>query len=153
MHYNDKLRLRLSTTVFPCSLPQNQVSTGFALGPHGNFTHDQTVILKQVYDRITQKDCVDFVNGILAENKVSKDLNELWKLTNKAVLNRWNGNLTAQDLGISAGEVKDIQTGFAGNKAERNKAERGQAFDSSILLDDLTARRIECRAHGQEGTH
>ena len=117
---------------FACSLPQNQVSTGFALGPHGNFTHDQTVILKQVYDRITQKDCVDFVNGILAENKVSKDLNELWKLTNKAVLNRWNGNLTAQDLGISAGEVKDIQTGFAGNKAERNKAERGQIKQKGV---------------------
>ena len=89
------------------------------------------MILKQVYDRITQKDCVDFVNGILAENKVSKDLNELWKLTNKAVLNRWNGNLTAQDLGISAGEVKDIQTGFAGNKAERSRKGSGLRFFDS----------------------
>src|SRR5207253_9193815 len=93
--------------------PQQPIMTGFSLGPHANFTYGEQSILKQVYDRITQKDCVDFVNGVLAENKVSKDLNELWKLTNKAVLNRWNGNLTAQDLGISAGEVKDIQTGFA----------------------------------------
>lgn len=84
------------------------------MGPHANFNYGETVILKQVYDRINQKDCTDFVNGILADNKVSKDLNELWKLTNKAVLNKWDSNLTAQGLGISQSEMSDIQQGFAG---------------------------------------
>lgn len=94
--------------------PQQPVATGFILGPNANFNYQETVILKQVYERINQDDCKSFVNRILADNKVAKDVDELWKLLNKAVLNKWDSGLTAQGLGISQDEMADLQRGFAG---------------------------------------
>jgi len=108
--------------------PQQPIMTGFSLGPHANFTYGEQSILKQVYDRITQKDCVDFVNGVLAENKVSKDLNELWKLTNKAVLNKWDSGLTAQGLGISQAEFTRIQNGFEGKGLAVTMSDRTRIY-------------------------
>lgn len=70
-----------------------------------------------MYDRIHQKDCVDFVNRILAEHKVPEKVNELWKLTNKAILNRWKSNLTANEIGISEDRISRIRNGFNGPAA------------------------------------
>ena len=108
--------------------PQNAVPTGFILGPSANFNYGETVILKQVYDRINKKDCTDFVNELLKENNVSKDLNELWKLTNKAVLNKWDSNLTAEGLGVSQNEMSDIQQGFAGKGVAVTLSDRTRIY-------------------------
>src|SRR5207248_2409414 len=88
--------------------------------------------------------------------------------TTRAVMNN-NGNSSmivarhdylpfGEEIGSGVG-LRSGGQGYAAtdnsrqNKAFRIRPSRGQAFDSSILLDDLAARRIECRAHGQEGTH
>jgi hypothetical protein len=87
-----------------------------------------------VYDRINQDDCKNFVNGVLADNKVGKDLNELWKLLNKAVLNKWDSNLTAQGLGITQDEMSDIQRGLAGNAIAVTLSDRKRIYLSDKIF-------------------
>lgn len=75
--------------------------TGFNLAPNGNFTRDQTVILKQVYDRINSDDCKNFINKILGDNRIATDRDSLGELISRATLTMYDDSYTAEQLGVS----------------------------------------------------
>jgi hypothetical protein len=54
---------------------------------------------------------------VLTKNNVSKDLNTLDKLLNKAVLNKWHSGLTPHNLGISQDRFDKIQQRFTNKTA------------------------------------
>ena len=98
---------------FVGSQPQN---TGFNLGKSAGFNDDQKTILGQVYNRINEKNCKDFINKTLADNRVATDRNSLEKLLARANVNAYYRDYTNTQLGVSSDEANVLRDSFVNRK-------------------------------------
>lgn len=87
------------------------------MGRAANFTNDQKRILSQVHGRISEKDCRDFINKVLAENRVARDRNTFDKLLAKANINFYNEDLTHTQLGVSMDGMIYLWNAFNNDEA------------------------------------
>ena len=99
-----------TTTEAPAFLWREPQNTDFNAGKAWAFNDDQKKILSQVHDRISDQDCKDFINKILADNHVAKDRNTFDKLLRSADFNTYNEDST--DLGVSTDGLLFLRNAF-----------------------------------------
>jgi hypothetical protein len=112
------------------ALPQN---TGLNQGRGAAFTDRQKEILGQVHNRINKKDCRDFINALLADNKVAADRNTLDKLLSKADFNTYNPDATHTQLGVSMDALIELRDSF-NNKGVPAATIEGHVFFTSFVF-------------------
>ncbi|MGZ5435653.1 MAG: hypothetical protein ACXWID_18700 [Pyrinomonadaceae bacterium] len=82
------------------------------MGRAAAFNDEQKGILNQVYNRINEKHCRDFINKVLAENRVARDRNTLDKLLARANVNAYYRDYSNTQLGVSMDEMIEMRDAF-----------------------------------------
>ena len=111
----------------------NSKNPGLSQGSGAAFTDSQKNILRQVHNRINQKDCRDFINKLLADNHVAAGRNTLDKLLSKADFNTYNADATHTQLGVSMDGLIKLRDAFNNQGAPAATFE-GHVFFTSFVF-------------------